>query len=97
MIWMFKDDISNQMESVGFGGKADDPDWFDNLTDEQQTVINFYDKRIIPFLEQLKPNSIVTDLGDEGEWLAIPITKEDATNPIIAYQILGPVAGAGAL
>jgi hypothetical protein len=64
---------------------SDDPDRKDNLQDEQKAVVDFYDKKIIPYAKKLRKDATVVE-QDGGEWLQIPVKPEDAEKPVMAYQ-----------
>ena len=71
-------------------------EWFYNtfgekakFSKEANAVVDFYDKKVIPYVKKLRKDAqIVQDKHTWAEWIEIPIKKEDATRPILAYQHL---------
>lgn len=64
---------------------SEDPNRKDNIDDNQRAVVDFYDKKIIPYAKKLRKDAEVVE-QDGWEWLQIPVKPEDAEKPVMAYQ-----------
>jgi hypothetical protein len=64
------------------------PEEFDikNLSEEQQTVVQFYARQVIPYLKKLRKD-LTEVVGEDGStWLETKVTPEDA-GPVAAFQV----------
>lgn len=69
----------------GYASDVSEDDYEDNLSDDQQTVVNKY-KELNELLTKLRSeHEFVTD-SNGMSWLEIKLNKEDKSNPVIAFQ-----------
>ena len=82
-------DRRNQIESFNqpdqYESESDVDNFEENISSQQQTVVNKY-KELNKVFKKMRPDAeVVTD--DNGmQWLETKLTPEDANNPVIAFQ-----------
>ena len=80
---------SNQIENFNqpdqYESESDVDNFEQNISSQQQTVVNKY-KELNKVFKKMRPDAeVVTD--DNGmQWLETKLTPEDANNPVIAFQ-----------
>lgn len=82
-IYVFANDSSEYMWAWGIMW-ADRSEQYENLWEDQKAVVDFYDKRLIPYAKKLKKDSEFVE-EDDWRWLQIPITESDKW-PVTAFQ-----------
>lgn len=58
---------------------------YNDISPDQQAVVDFYDKKLLPYAKKLKKDYTIVE-QDGGERLQIPLTEQDAKNPVMAYK-----------
>lgn len=77
----------------GYSGDSSEEGFENDLSREQQTVVNKY-KELGKLIEKMRPDATIVEDDNGMKWIETKITDEDASNPIIAFQKEGGKAKA---